>query len=57
MAMIIGCKLGVTGVITAMEKSILGGAVVRFSASAILEFVSWFGSDAKVYTEVFKTCL
>ena len=56
-AMVIGCKLGATVVITAMEESILGGAVVSFSIDAILVFVSLFGSDAMMYTDVFHACL
>ena len=54
--MVIGCKLGVEGVITAMDQSIFGGTVVSFSIEAILTFVSAFGSDAVLYEEVLRAC-
>ena len=54
--MVIGCKLGVEGVITAMDQSIFGGTVVSFSIEAILTFVSVFGSDAVLYEEVLRAC-
>ena len=54
---IIGCKLGISVVVTAMDESIFGKALVSFSIDVMTVLVSLLGSRAVVYTEVFRACL
>ena len=54
---IIGCKLGISVVVTAMDESIFGTALVGFSINVIRALVSSLGSGASVYSEVLRSCL
>lgn len=54
---IIGCKLGISVVVAAMDESIFGAALVGFSIDVIAVLVSSLGSGTSVYSEVLRSCL
>ena len=56
-ATVIGCKLGISSLLIAVNESLLGKDLVSVSIDVILVFVSLLGSNPTIYTEVFQSCL